>query len=148
VGFDSLEAVARNAPDEALRVAVVADAQRGDVFTAAFTRAAAGAALLRCEPTRVEPLAAWAARLVPRTFLVGPGLDLPWLRGVLPAHVDVLPEGALAHWPDPSRLVQLAAELWQSGRRDDPWFLEPLYLRRSAAEDLWERNAPTPAGRS
>jgi tRNA threonylcarbamoyladenosine biosynthesis protein TsaB len=148
VGFDSLEAVARNAPDEALRVAVVADAQRGDVFTTAFARAAAGAPLLRCEPTGVEPAADWAARLVPETFVLGPGLELPRLRGVLPAHVDVLPHGAPGHWPDPNRLPQLAAELWESGRRDEPWFLEPLYLRRSAAEDLWERNAPAPAGRA
>ena len=30
--------------------------------------------------------------------------------------------------------------LWEEevGRRDDPWLLEPFYLRRSAAEDQWD----------
>jgi tRNA threonylcarbamoyladenosine biosynthesis protein TsaB len=148
VGFDSLEAIARNAPEEALRVAVVSDAQRGDLFTAEFARAAAGLPLVRSAPTRVEPLADWAVRLVAGTCVLGPGLELPRLRLALPGHVHPLPEGAAAHWPDPLRLPQLAAELWQSGHRDEPWFLEPLYLRRSAAEDLWERNAAAPAARS
>src|SRR4051812_50112110 len=54
VGLDSLEAIARNAPADALRVAVVADAQRGDLYAADFARPAPGAALVRVAPTRIE----------------------------------------------------------------------------------------------
>ncbi|HEY2156775.1 MAG TPA: tRNA (adenosine(37)-N6)-threonylcarbamoyltransferase complex dimerization subunit type 1 TsaB, partial [Isosphaeraceae bacterium] len=37
--FDSLEAIAGNAPREALRVVAIGDAQRGDLFAADFARA-------------------------------------------------------------------------------------------------------------
>jgi hypothetical protein len=35
-------------------------------------------------------------------------------------------------------LAELALDVWTTGRRDAPWFLEPVYLRRSAAEDTWD----------
>lgn len=141
IGFDSLEAVAQNAPAAALRVAVVADAQRGDLYTADFARDAPGGPLVRRRPTSIEPLAAWAERLAPGTLVLGPGLELERLRSALPAHAEALPPDDPANWPDPERLPELATRLWQNGQRDDPWFLEPLYLRRSAAEDQWDRKA-------
>ena len=142
VGFDSLEAIARNAPGDALRVAVVADAQRGDLYTAEFARDASGGPLLCQKPSSVEPLAGWAARVAPGTLVLGPGLELESVRSALPVHAHTLPAGDEAHWPDARRLPLLALDLWQRGRREDPWFLEPLYLRRSAAEDQWDRKVP------
>ncbi len=141
VGFDSLEAVAQNAPGDVLRVSVIADAQRGDLYTADFAREAPDGRLVCQKPSGVEPLTAWAARIAPGTLVLGPGLELEHLRGALPVHVRALPPGDEGHWPDARRLPMLALDLWQRGRRDDPWFLEPLYLRRSAAEDQWERKA-------
>jgi tRNA threonylcarbamoyladenosine biosynthesis protein TsaB len=142
VGFDSLEAIARNAPEDALRIAVVADAQRGDLYTAHFRRDTPGGPLVRQTPTRAEPMADWSQRLEPGTLVLGPALELDRIRNALPAQAQALPAGDEAHGPDPHRLLLLAIELWQSGRREDPWFLEPLYLRRSAAEEQWERKAP------
>ncbi len=143
VGFDSLEAVAQNAPCDALRVAVVADAQRGDLYTAEFARDAPDGPLVCRKPSGVEPLAAWAARVAPGTLVLGPGLHLERRpEPPLPAHAHALAADDLANWPDARRLPDLAYDLWQRGRREDPWFLEPLYLRRSAAEDQWERKAP------
>ena len=141
VGFDSLEAIARNAPDDATSVAVVADAQRGDLYAAAFGRDVPGGPLVRRGPTRIESLAGWAARLDPETLVLGPGLELASLRNILEGHALRMPDGDEAHWPDGRRLPSLARDLWQQGRRDDPWFLEPSYLRRSAAEDQWDRKA-------
>jgi tRNA threonylcarbamoyladenosine biosynthesis protein TsaB len=145
VAFDSLEAIARNAPEDALRIAVIGDAQRGDLYTADFARDSPGEPLERLAPTGIEPLAGWAARLMPETVVLGPGLQLEGLRAALPVQARALDPMSEANWPDARRLPQLAWDLWQRGRRDDPWFLEPLYLRRSAAEDLWERRPlPTP----
>jgi tRNA threonylcarbamoyladenosine biosynthesis protein TsaB len=138
IGLDSLEAIARNAPGDATRVAVVADAQRGDLYAADFARPAPGAPLERVAPTRIEPIASWTARLVAPTLVLGPGAArLP----SLPA-VAVAAEDDAAHWPDGRVLVAMAREAHRDGRRDDPYFLEPLYLRRSAAEDQWDRKAP------
>jgi tRNA threonylcarbamoyladenosine biosynthesis protein TsaB len=142
VGFDSLGAIARNAPDDASYVAVVADAQRGDLYTADFARDTPGGPLVRRTPTRVESATDWVARLDPATLVLGPAMGLQNLRDLLPGHALTLPADDEAHWPDGRRLPPLARDLWQLGRRDDPWFLEPVYLRRSAAEDQWERTTP------
>jgi tRNA threonylcarbamoyladenosine biosynthesis protein TsaB len=146
-GFDSLEAVARNAPADALRVAVVADAQRGDLYAADFARDRPGAPLARAAPTRVVPLDRWAAALPDGAFVLGPALTVPRLADLVPARARH-PDDPAANRPDPLRLAAFARDVWLSGRRDDPWFLEPVYLRRSAAEEQWDRLRPPDANRS
>jgi tRNA threonylcarbamoyladenosine biosynthesis protein TsaB len=141
VGFDSLEAIARNAPEDAAQVTVIADAQRGHLYTADFTRDAPGGALVRRSQTAIESLASWAGRLKRGTLVLGPGLQREDVASALPADVRSLDARDDANWPDPHRLPRFAHDLWHAGRRDDPWFLEPLYLRPSAAEDQWERKA-------
>jgi hypothetical protein len=49
----------------------------------------------------------------------------------------VTSEAAL-NYPDGRILIELARDAWNSGRRENPWLLEPCYLRRSAAEERWE----------
>ena len=134
VGLDSLEAIARNAPDDALRVAVLVDAQRGDVYVGEFARDSPGGPLRRLAPTRIEPFSIWVSDLSPDTMVLGPALDrLPplWPTGVRLGTVDQ------GH-PVGSRLIELGREALALGRTEDPFGLEPIYLRRSAAEDQWE----------
>ncbi|WP_435007247.1 tRNA (adenosine(37)-N6)-threonylcarbamoyltransferase complex dimerization subunit type 1 TsaB [Tundrisphaera lichenicola] len=138
VSFDSLEAIARNAPEQQLRVAVAVDAQRGDAYVAEFAREEPGSPLLRRGPTRIESLATWPIGLDPGTLILGPALDrlaVEWPSSVLLGDVDQ------GH-PEGSRLIALAGESLEAGRMADPYFLEPMYLRRSAAEDQWERRKP------
>jgi tRNA threonylcarbamoyladenosine biosynthesis protein TsaB len=135
IALDSLEAIARNAPEDCLRVVVAVDAQRGDAYLAEFGRLAPGAPLLRLGPTRIEAVAPWAAALEPGTLILGPALDR--LQAVWPAtiHLGTADQGH----PEPSKLIPLAREAFEAGRLLDPFFVEPIYLRRSAAEDQWER---------
>ncbi|SIO45604.1 tRNA threonylcarbamoyl adenosine modification protein YeaZ [Singulisphaera sp. GP187] len=137
-GLDSLEMIARNAPDEERFVSVIADAQRGDLYVANFARTESAAPLVRTSPTRIESLAEWTAGLAVPTLVLGPGLER--LTAPLPAHARTAP--AAMSWPDGGRLLLLARDVWAAGRRDDPMFLEPQYLRRSAAEEQWERKQP------
>ena len=126
-GFDSLEAVAGGAAGDVRDVAAVGDAQRGDLFVADFTRGDDGL-LQRVGPTRLERADSWPSTLAPGTCVLGP------LRGRAepewPASV-VRAEG----YPDGRHLLALMGERIRSGRPDDPWFLEPAYVRRSAAEE-------------
>lgn len=138
VGVDSLEAISRNAPADALRVSVVADAQRGDLYVADFARETTSQPLVRVSPTRIEPGSQWLATLSAETWLLGPGL----VRLAQP-----LPEGLQVTSLEANQLVgrhmiAIARELWMSGQALDPWLVEPLYLRRSAAEEQWERSRP------
>ena len=143
-GFDSLEAVARNAPPLALRISAISDAQRGDLYAADFARDAHGSPLVRSTETRVVRFDEWAAALSPGTLVLGPAAALERVAAALPPTAE-LPDDPDAHWPDPTRLASFAREIWDSGRREDVWFLEPVYLRRSSAEEQWERRT-SPAG--
>jgi tRNA threonylcarbamoyladenosine biosynthesis protein TsaB len=137
VGIDSLEAIARNAPAEALRVSVIADAQRGDLYTADFARERPAGPLARTAPTQIEARGAWSARLVEGTLVLGPGLER--LPSPLPPLACSLDPADDRNRADGRRLLDLAREQALEGRFLDPWFLEPHYLRRSAAEEQWER---------
>jgi tRNA threonylcarbamoyladenosine biosynthesis protein TsaB len=136
LAFDSLEAFAQNAPDDALKVQVVADAQRGDVYCATFERSEAGGTLAAVASSRIEPRKEWVEGLTAGTLVLGPGLNAPAIR-------SALPEGVVAAEPEynqPSgrRIVELARRIAASGAEFDLWGLEPNYLRRSAAEDQWD----------
>ncbi len=140
VGLDSLAVFARQAPPEALHVAVAGDAQRGELFVADFLRDAPALAPRRIAETRLVPAADWAASLPPGTAVVGP----------LPARLNLaFPQGVLAQIPgagvpEPHALLEVALDALADGREDDPYSLEPLYIRRSAAEEKAPPPTPSP----
>jgi tRNA threonylcarbamoyladenosine biosynthesis protein TsaB len=142
IGLDSLRVIGRGAPADALRVSVIADAQRGELYVADFLRPAAGASLTSAGETRIEALASLIGRLEAGTVVMGPALDSPRIRGSIPA-AFLAPSGGGTH-PRAVDLIELAVEAMAAGRRDDPWLLEPLYLRRSAAEDQWDARIAAP----
>lgn len=137
VGLDSLEAIARAAPADALRVAIIADAQRGTLYTADFDRIQAGGLLVRQTPTQIETAEAWLQRFEPGTLVLSPDIDR--LRPALALPETVALGDAETGRPAAPALLALAREALERGERADPWFLEPLYLRASAAEE--KRNA-------
>jgi tRNA threonylcarbamoyladenosine biosynthesis protein TsaB len=142
VALDSLEAIAGNAPDDAPNVVVAVDAQRGDAYVARFARDSPNAPLLRLGPTTIEPVGPWADTLEPGTIVLGPSLDR-----LLTAWPEALRLGTLDQGhPDAANLLPLAFEALEAGRLADPFFVEPIYMRRSAAEDQWERLGKAPAG--
>jgi hypothetical protein len=66
-------------------------------------------------------------------YVTGPALDR--IGSKLPPTVQVAgPDGRQPGGPG---LIALARAALDAGRRDEPWTLEPIYLRRSSAEDQW-----------
>jgi tRNA threonylcarbamoyladenosine biosynthesis protein TsaB len=129
--MDSLEVIARNVPAETLDVAVIADAQRGDLFAAAFRRVAAGAALGQIGATRLVSIARWKSELPVGTLVVGPALEpLAAQDGGFVTLAD-----RDANYPRGAGLVEAARHAMAADRWVDPWTVEPVYLRRSAAEE-------------
>ena len=136
IALDSLQVVGRNAPAEAMRVCVIADAQRGEVYVADLYRPAPDAMLVPRGETHVEPIAEWLARLESGVYVLGPAFESPRIIAALPE--GLAEPAATRNYPDGGRLIELARDVWATGRRDDPWLLEPRYLRRSAAEVQWD----------
>jgi tRNA threonylcarbamoyladenosine biosynthesis protein TsaB len=133
LALDSLEIVARAAPPDIRHVAVIADAQRGTLYTADFAREAAGGPLKRLTATQIEAAEAWRQRLEPGTLVLSPDIDRLRAGLALPESITV---GAAARGrPAPGALLELAYEALARGEKADVWFLEPLYLRASAAEE-------------
>lgn len=136
IGLDSLHAIGRGAPADALRISVIADAQRGELYVADFIRTTAGGLPLPVGETRIEPVTSLLDRLEPGTVVLGPALDSPRIRPSIP---DIfLTATAGSGSPRGPDLLAMTREAMAAGRRDNPWLLEPLYLRRSAAEDQWD----------
>lgn len=140
MSFDSLEAIARNAPREEQQIAVVADAQRGELYTAAFARPHPGEPLARVSPTRIQALDAWLAELPADAFVIGPNAEA--LAARLPEPIRMGP--ASLGVPAGPRLLELARELWQTPHRANPWTLEPNYLRRFGAKETKDSHAEKP----
>ncbi len=116
-------------------VSVIADAQRGQLYVAEYRPGDGCRRLVTSRACQIEPFAAWLARLEPATVVLGPALDSPRIRSALPAGFEI--RDSTLNYPDGHRLIELARETWSSGRRDDPWTLEPRYLRQSSAEEQW-----------
>jgi len=138
LGVDTFAAIARQAPDRATQVAVLADAQQGKVYVQEFTRTAEAGPWRPAAPLAIRHCSEWLASADAAVWLTGPALLV---------HTDLGPAPRLlvdrADWdPRPESLLHLGLARFRAGQRDDPVALEPLYLRPSAAEEQWDQRPP------
>jgi tRNA threonylcarbamoyladenosine biosynthesis protein TsaB len=138
LAVDTFAVIAAQSPDDVLAVDVLADAQQDKVYVQRYARAAPGEPFCPATELAIRPFAAWRAGRAADAWVSGPGLRV---RGrTLPDEVSVLGEG---DWdPRPESLLRVGLARWRAGERDDPWAVEPLYLRPSAAEEQWQHRAP------
>jgi tRNA threonylcarbamoyladenosine biosynthesis protein TsaB len=133
IGLETFAAIARQTPAEASRLAVLADGQQDKIYVQHFSRTANG--WVADGDLAIRPFAEWVATCSPETWVSGPGLE---------AFRDRLPLGqpvaARTDWtPRAESLLALGLAAYHAGRRDDPFAIEPLYLRPSAAEENWAK---------
>ena len=142
MGVNTLEVIARQAPGQSAATTertlwAVIDAQRGELFVARF---APGSVVSGGGPVEVETIDqhSWLTRLVAGEAVTGPGLQRCAV-GIRPG-VTVVGE---EHWlPRAETVGRLGHEQFAGGRRDDLFQLSPLYYRRAAAEENWQRQHP------
>lgn len=131
IAVDTFAAIALQAPPSVPRVDVLADAQQDKVYVQSFVRSAEG-----WQPSTelaIRRFADWLAAREPSVWVTGPGL-LKWASH-LPS--DVPKVDANLWEPKPASLLRTGLARYLAGERDDPWTLEPLYLRPSSAEEQW-----------
>lgn len=135
VAVDTFAAVAAQAPLEARHVEVWADAQQGRVYAQTFARPATQAALAPETSLVITPVAERISSLDATCWLTGPGLER--YETQLPQPFPCVT--GTAREPQPESLLTLGLIRLRAGERDDPFGLEPLYLRPSSAEEQWQK---------
>jgi tRNA threonylcarbamoyladenosine biosynthesis protein TsaB len=134
IAVDTFAAVAWQAPFEAEHLEVIGDAQQDKLYVQQFTRAG-DKGFRAVNPLSILPFADWLDRRDPACWLSGPGLHRFATR--LPEDCRVVEAG---YWDaGVSALLQIGLDRYERGERDDPWTLEPLYLRPSSAEEQWAK---------
>jgi tRNA threonylcarbamoyladenosine biosynthesis protein TsaB len=131
LAVDTFAAIALQTPEPATHVDVLADAQQDKVYVQSFARDAKG--WRPRTPLAIRPFADWLASREASASVTGPGLR-KWAER-LPSGVPMV--DASLWEPQPMNLLRLGLARYTAGERDDPWTLEPLYLRPSSAEEQW-----------
>lgn len=132
VGVETFLAIAENTPGECAAVQVVEDAQRGDVSVGHYRREP-DRSWQRAGEIAILPAEDWIAGLCRHDTVTGPLLAR--LQERVAQRCQTLPPEC---WRPRARVVgKLAQRLLATEATQNPWSLEPLYLRRSSAEDKW-----------
>jgi tRNA threonylcarbamoyladenosine biosynthesis protein TsaB len=130
VAVDTLAAIAVQAPADLSPLWIVSDAQRGDFFSARYTRTPTGECH-RNGDIRIVPGAACLTTLPAGEFVAGPATS----RITGDDFATTIVRADWATRPTAAAVIQLAMSRLHAGDSDDPWTLSPLYIRPSAAEE-------------
>lgn len=133
LAIDTFLAIGRQRPGFPRICDIIADAQKDKIYVQRFIWHADGQTQT-IAPLEIRTFADWCAGASYGMIALGPGLEKYQAR---------LPEGVLATAPEtwyatPQSLLDVALERWRRGERDDPFAVEPLYLRPSSAEEQWK----------
>jgi tRNA threonylcarbamoyladenosine biosynthesis protein TsaB len=139
LAVDTFAAITLQAPAEADRLDVLADAQQKRIYVQRFVRSGETAEWQPESALRIENLEEWLLHREADVWVTGPGLATYELL----AHEGKRVVKAEDWHPRPESLVQIGLGRYLAGARDDVWSVEPLYLRPSSAEEKWRaRSGP------
>lgn len=136
VAIDTFALIAERAPSVCERLDVLADAQKEAVYVQGFQRRDGWQP---ADELRIVDFATWQASRNAIAWATGPGLS----RHQPAADVPLIPEDC---WlPSLEALLTLASGRLLAKQSDDPFAVEPLYLRPSSAELQWRGRPSNPA---
>lgn len=135
VAVDTFQAIAEQylaepSESEASRIAVISDAQRGDLFVGHYERDAVGQ-LHAVGCIDIQPVDAFLMSVTDALTVTGPAVEA--LRERLSGRCCLAPSGSAQ--PHAATIARIGARSAGIGADANFWSLEPLYLRRSAAEE-------------
>ena len=137
-GVNTLEAMAYNIPVEGVVLAPVLDAQKGNFYTAFYEWNAGELRKIRpVEMADAETLLQQLQSCGKPVLLMGECEKLR--KQPLPVGISIVPEQV--RLPKASS-VALAAEGMEPLIGEDVFTLRPYYIRKSEAEELWEKRHP------
>lgn len=139
VAVNTLETIAAAIATPDTDVATVIDAQRNELFAARWRLGSLSAdehcRLDSLEETRIVSIDGWLASLKACDCVAGGGLEK--LIDKLP--LDVVVASKDLWQPRASHVAALGLQTYRTRGGDDPFSLVPQYIRRTAAEEQWEK---------
>ena len=140
---DTLKVIAYNLPVAGVLLAPVLDAQKGNLYLGQYLWE--NGRLEEAAPVSIVPGKTLIAELEKKpwpSILMGECQRVPKHEGLL---VSMAPESA--RMPRGSSVAILASQSYEAGELHDYFGMEPYYIRRSEAEELWEKRHPEKSGR-
>ena len=142
VGVSTLKALAYHYPVPGIRIVSLLDAQKGNAYRECYEWEKG--TLTVVNPVEVLPLAeilAECAESGRETVVLG-DIAVRRIRGKvdLPANVTVAPAHLVM--PRAACVAMLGLQELAAGHTDNVMNMEPVYIRRSEAEVLWEKRHP------
>ena len=132
---DTFLSVAENSPRDVSEVFVSSDAQRGELFLGRYCRDSDGLFVRRGE-IEIVNRHVWCEERSHDDVVSGPGAEQ--FREYLAGSCRVLE--AQYCYPRADVVARLGERLIEQDAADDFWLLEPFYIRKSAAEEKWDRD--------
>ena len=132
VGVPGLQVAAKNFPGESITVFAMFDAQKNSAYVQRFRNCRAESEI---EIKKIDEILTSAGEIPGEVFLCGDVLHK--IKTELPANVKPAP--ANLQMPRASCVALCGKDLIDAGKFGDAMTMEPLYLRRSEAEELWEK---------
>lgn len=145
VGVSTLQALAYQLPAPGVRVMCLLDAQKGNAYVESYRWENNSLQVVdSVQVAKITDIVAACANMSEQVILLGDAvqkkvagkLELPANVSVAPPHI-VMPRAACVAMLGQAKLM--------AGEKDNVMDLEPVYIRRSEAEVLWEKRHPEEA---
>ena len=145
VGVSTLQALAYQLPAPGIRVMCLLDAQKGNAYVESYRWENNSLQVVdSVQVAKITDIVAACANMNEQVILLGDAvqkkvagkLELPANVSVAPPHI-VMPRAACVAMLGQAKLL--------AGEKDNVMDLEPVYIRRSEAEVLWEKRHPEEA---
>ena len=145
VGVSTLQALAYQLPTPGVRVMCLLDAQKGNAYVESYRWENNSLQVVdSVQVAKITDIVAACANMNEQVILLGDAvqkkvagkLELPANVSVAPPHI-VMPRAACVAMLGQAKLL--------AGEKDNVMDLEPVYIRRSEAEVLWEKRHPEEA---
>jgi len=138
IGIDTFAAIASATQLAGTEITVIANAYRQELFVGAYLKQPpqdqqGPVDWIRSGDIKIEPVDNWLNTRERGALMTGPGLDL---FDAFPA--DCQFEMEPHRHPQAGSIARVGFREYSSRGADDQWQLQPVYLRRSAAEEKWD----------
>jgi tRNA threonylcarbamoyladenosine biosynthesis protein TsaB len=145
VGVSTLKAFAYHYPVQGVRLVCLLDAQKGNAYVETYRWEHGKLNVIdEVQVAKIADVVAWCARMEEPVVLLGDAVQKKIAGKVdLPAGVTVAPAHLLM--PRAACVAMLGLDELAAGHTDNVMNLEPVYIRRSEAEVLWEKRHPEEA---